>query len=79
MSQRTTSINEDFVIELKFKVNIISFSNHNGFFHGQIDKAIEEFKEVIKEEIECNINGVYQQQEFLQTTDFVSYEIINLK
>lgn len=79
MSQRTESINEDVIIELKFKVNIISLSNHNGFFYGQIDKAIEEFKEIIKEEMQCKINGVYQQQEFLQTTDFVSYEIINLK
>jgi hypothetical protein len=74
MSQRSKNINEEIVVDLKFKVTINSFSNHNGFKDGQIQQAVEEFKEQIKKELEYKINGEYQQQEFLQSVDFVSYE-----
>jgi len=74
MSQRSKNINEEIIVELKFKVTINSFSNHNGFKEGQIEQAIEEFKEQIKKELEYKVNGEYQQQEFLQSVDFVSYE-----
>lgn len=74
MSQRSKNVNEDVIVELKFKVTINSFSNHNGFKEGQIEQAIQEFKEQIKKELEYKVNGEYQQQEFLQTVDFVSYE-----
>lgn len=74
MSQRSKNVNEEVVVELKFKVTINSFSNHNGFKEGQIEQAIEEFKEQIKKELESKVNGEYQQQEFLQLVDFVSYE-----
>lgn len=74
MSQRSKNVNEEIIVELKFKVTINSFSNHNGFKDGQIEQAIEEFKEQIKKELEYKINGEYQQQEFLQSVDFVSYE-----
>lgn len=74
MSQRSKNVNEEIVIELKFKVTINSFSNHNGFKEGQVEQAIEEFKEQIKKELEYKVNGDYQQQEFLQSVDFVSYE-----
>jgi len=74
MSQRSKNVNEEIIVELKFKVTINSFSNHNGFKDGQIEQAIEEFKEQIKKELEYKINGTYQQQEFLQSVDFVSYE-----
>jgi beta-lactamase class D len=75
MSQRSQGVNEEFTIELKFKVTISSFSNHDGFKQGQIERAIEEFKENIKKEIEYNVNGEYNQQEFLQTVDYVNYEV----
>ena len=74
MSQRSKNVNQEIIIELKFKVTINSFSNHNGFKEGQIEQAIEEFKENIQKELEYKINGEYQQQEFLQSVDFVSYE-----
>jgi hypothetical protein len=75
MSQRSQSVNEEFTVELKLKVTINSFSNHDGFKQGQIERAIKEFKENIKKEIEYNVNGEYNQQEFLQTVDFVTYEV----
>ena len=74
MSQRSKNVNEEIIVELKFKVTINSFSNHNGFKEGQIEQAIQEFKEQIKKELEYKVKGEYQQQEFLQTVDFVSYE-----
>ena len=75
MSQRAQQINEEIVVELKFKVKINSFSNHEGFKEGQVNKAIEEFKENIKKELEYIIEGEHGQQEFLQTVDFVTYEV----
>ncbi len=75
MSQRSKNVNEEIIVDLKFKVTIKSFSNHNGFKEGQIEQAIEEFKENIKKELECKVNGEYQQQEFLQSVDFVYYEV----
>lgn len=74
MSQRSKNVNEEIIVELKFKVTINSFSNHNGFKEGQIEQAVDEFKEQIKKELEHKVNGEYQQQEFLQSVDFVSYE-----
>ena len=74
MSQRSKNVNEEIIVELKFKVTINSFSNHNGFKEGQIGQAIQEFKENIQKELEFKVNGEYSQQEFLQTVDFVSYE-----
>ncbi len=68
-------INKEIVVELKFKVKINSFSNHEGFKEGQVNKAIEEFKENIKKELEYIIEGEHGQQEFLQTVDFVTYEV----
>lgn len=75
MSQRTQHINEEIIVELKFKVTINSFSNHNGFKKGQIEQAIQEFKENIQKELEYKFNGEYYQQEFLETVDFVFYEV----
>jgi NADPH-dependent 7-cyano-7-deazaguanine reductase QueF len=75
MSQRTEYVEEEIVVDLKFKVTINSFSNHNGFSQGQIESAIEEFKEHIKKELEYKLNGEYRQQEFLQSIDYVNYEV----
>lgn len=74
MSQRTQHVNEEIIVELKFKVTINSFSNHDGFKEGQIEQAIQEFKDNIQKELEYKINGEYSQQEFLETVDFVSYK-----
>jgi len=75
MSQRSKSVNEEFIVEFKFKVSINSFSNHNGFKEGQIERAIEEFKENIKKELEYKVQDHYYQQEFLQSVDYVEYEV----
>ena len=75
MSQRNKSVNEEMIVELKFKVTIKSFSNHNGFKEGQIEQAIEEFKEKIQKELEYKVNGGYSQQEFLESVDLVYYEV----
>ena len=63
------------IVELKFKVTIKSFSNHNGFKEGQIEQAIQEFKENIRKELEYKVNGEYSQQEFLESVDLVYYEV----
>jgi hypothetical protein len=75
MSQRTENVNEEFVINLQVKVSIDSFSNHNGFGIGQIDSAIEEFKDEISNELLSKLVDEFQMQEFLQSVDFVSYEV----
>ena len=75
MSQRNKSVNEEMIVELKFKVIIKSFSNHNGFKEGQIEQAIQEFKENIQKELEYKVNGEYSQQEFLESVDLVYYEV----
>jgi NADPH-dependent 7-cyano-7-deazaguanine reductase QueF len=74
MSQRTKHVNEEIIVELKFKVTINSFSNHDGFKEGQIEQAIQEFKENIQKELEHKVNNHYYQQEFLQSVDYVEYE-----
>lgn len=75
MSQRTQHVEEEIIVDLQFKVTIKSFSNHDGFKQGQIEIAIEEFKEEIKKELEYKINGEYYQQDFLQSVDYVHYEV----
>ena len=75
MSQRNKSVNEEMIVELKFKVTIKSFSNHNGFSEKQIEQAIQEFKENIQKELEYKVNGEYSQQEFLESVDLVYYEV----
>ena len=75
MSQRTEIINEEIVIELKLKVTIDSFSNHNGFKANQIQDAIDEFKDKIQKITEYGLFGQYEQQEILETVDFVKYTI----
>ena len=74
MSQRTHHLKNEITIDLSFKVNLKSFSNHNGFSEKQIENAIEEFKKKIQKELEYKVNGEYYQQGFLQSVDFVSYE-----
>jgi len=75
MSQRTQNVNKEITVDLSFKVTIKSFSNHDGFKNGQIEKAVEEFKENITKELIYIIEGEHQQQDFLQTVDYVTYDV----
>ena len=76
MSQRSQNVNEEIEFDLSFKITIKSFSNHDGFKQGQIEKAVEEFKENIKTELRYIVEGEHQQQEFLETVDFVTYVVV---
>lgn len=75
MSQRTHNLEKEITIDMIFKVTLKSFSNHNGFSEKQIENAIEEFKEKIQKQIEYKSNGEYYQEEFLNSVDFVNYEV----
>lgn len=75
MSQRSKSVDKTFLINLQVKVSLNSFSNHDGFKEGQIEKAIEEFEDVISNELYYKIENEYSQHEFLQSVDFVDFEV----
>ena len=76
MSQRSKSVDETILINLQVKVNLESFSNHDGFKDDQIEKSIEEFKEEISNELYCKLENTYYQQEFLQSVDFVQFRVV---
>lgn len=78
MGQRTEKVNEEMIVNLSFKVTLNSFSNHEGFNTNQIKNAVEEFKEKIKKQLEYTLNGEYEQQSFIESVDFVSYEVDSL-
>jgi hypothetical protein len=75
MSQRTVRVDDEITVDLSFRVNIRSFSNHEGFYEGQVAGAIDEFTAKIRDELESKVCGEYQQQEFLDAVDFVTYEV----
>ena len=75
MSQKRIKINEEIVLTMPLTIKIEEFSNHNGFTQKQIENAVEEFKQNILDEIENKICKDYYLEEFLQTVDFVNYEI----
>ena len=75
MSQRRKNVEESMIINLQLKVTLNSFSNHDGFKEGQIEKATEEFKEEIAKELTNKLADEYQMQEFLYSVDFVNYEV----
>jgi len=75
MSQRSKSVDETIIVNLQLKVKLEQFSNHDGFKEGQIEKAIEEFKDEISNQLYYKIVNQYYQQEFLQTVDFVQFEV----
>lgn len=77
MGLRTKVINQEVIVDLKLKVNIESFSNHNGFNEGQVEMAIEEFKESINEMLKNKLCKNYQMEE-LQTVDFVNFSVKEL-
>jgi hypothetical protein len=64
------------LINLQVKVNLEAFANHDGFKDGQIEKAIEEFKEEIVGELYYRLEKTYYQQEFLQSVDFVQFKVV---
>ncbi len=76
MSQRTQNVNESINVDLKLKVIIKQFSNHNGFGNGQVDRAIDEFKEEIQKHLINMITEDYQMSEMLYSTDFVDFEVL---
>jgi hypothetical protein len=75
MSQRITNVDECILINLQLRVDIKSFSNHDGSTDGQIKTAIEEFTDQISRELLHKIANEYHQEEFLQSIDYVSYEV----
>ena len=76
MSQRSQSVDETILINLQVKVSLELFSNHDGFKNGQIQKAIDEFKDEITNELYYKLENTYYQQEFLQTVDYVQFEVV---
>lgn len=75
MSQRRKNVDEEMLINLQVKVTLKSFSNHNGFREGQIQRAKEEFKDEIMKHLINKLSDEYQMDEFLYSVDFVNYEI----
>ena len=75
MSQRTKNVDEELLVNLRVKVTLKSFSNHNGFNDEQVEEAKDEFKDEIKRHIESKLGGEYEMEEFLYSVDFVNYEI----
>lgn len=79
MSQRSLEINKEIDINLHLTITLKSISNHDGFTNSQVNNAIEEFQEKIQNEILQKITKEYQQEEFLNTVDFVNYNIEEFK
>lgn len=75
MSQRTEHLNEEINITLDLKVTLTRLSNHNGFSDGQVAKATEEFKEVIKQDLLKQVCDEYSMEEILFSVDFVDYDV----
>lgn len=75
MSQKTEHLNEEINIKLDLKVTLKRLSNHNGFFDGQVAKATEEFKEVIKDDLLKQVCDEYSMEEILFSVDFVAYNV----
>ena len=75
MSQRIKNIDEEILINLQVNVSLNSFSNHNGFKEGQIEQAKEEFKDEIMRHLKNKLSDEYQMEEFLNSVDFVNYEV----
>lgn len=78
MSQRSS---ETFPLNLNLNLDVIvsnvKFSNHNGFGENQVDQAIEEFKEKIQSYLTDRIIRDFYHIEFLDSVDFVSFDVKN--
>ena len=75
MSQRIKNVDEEMLISLQVNVSLKSFSHHNGFKEGQIEKAKEEFKDEITKHLTNKLSDEWQMEEFLYSVDFVNYEV----
>ena len=75
MSQRTKNVDEEMLVNLRVKVTLKSFSNHNGFNDEQVEQAKEEFKDEIIRHLNSKLEGGYEMDEFLYSVDFVNYEV----
>lgn len=76
MSQRREQVDESIVVNLQLRVDIKSFSNHNGFGTHQVKNAIEEFKDEISSELISRLENGEETGEFLQSVDFVNFEVL---
>ncbi len=75
MSQKIEQVNEEINIKLDLKVTLKRLSNHDGFSDGQVAKATEEFKEIIKEDLLKQVCNEYSMEEILFSVDFVDYDV----
>ena len=80
MSQRSS---DTFDINLPITLNLVisdlKFSNHDGFKDKQIELAIEEFKEKIQSYLNDRVEREFWSIEFLNSVDFVSFEVKSVK
>lgn len=80
MSQRSS---DKFDINLPVTLNLVvsdlQFSNHDGFKGKQLDNAIEEFKEKIKSYLIDRVEREFYSLEFLDSVDFVNFEVKSVK
>jgi hypothetical protein len=76
MSQISETVNETIEVTLKLKVTLTMLSNHNGFKEGQLQSAIDEFKENIEEHLtEKIVNEYHQESDVIYGADFVYYNV----
>ena len=80
MSQRSS---DKFDINLPVTLNLVvsdlKFSNHEGFKGKQLENAIEEFKEKIQSYLIDRVEREFCSIEFLNSVDFVSFEVKSVK
>lgn len=80
MSQRSSDkFDIDFPLTLKLVVSDVKFSNHEGFKGDQLDRAIEEFKEKIESYLIDRVEREFYSIEFLNSVDFVNFEVKSVK
>ncbi len=75
MAQRYIDINEEINITLKLKVNLTKLSDYKHFGEEQKQNAIDEFKTNIGLHLKNKLIDNVSQDDFLQSIDFVNYEV----
>lgn len=78
MRQKRKDVYEMMNITIPVKVHLETISNHNGFEAGQLEKAIEQFKENIGAELLHKLLGNHSDFELVQTADVVNYEVLKV-
>jgi hypothetical protein len=80
MSQRSSdTFDINLPVTLNLVVSDLKFSNHDGFKDKQIELAIEEFKEKIVSYLNDRVEREFWSIEFLNSVDFVSFEVKSVK